>query len=57
MQKQMSRQLSFVLNKNNNDDKFDRQINNEDDDNAAADVLYNKCVNNYVEIYVSLALN
>ena len=51
MQKQMSRQLSFVLNKNNNDD---RQIdkNNKDDDNADDDVLYIKCVNYSVEINV-----
>ena len=47
----MSRQLSFVLNKNNNDD---RQIDNDDkdDDNADDDVLYIKCVNNSVEINV-----
>ena len=47
----MSRQLSFVLNKNNNDD---RQIdkNNKDDNNADDDVLYIQCVNNSVEIYV-----
>ena len=33
---------------------IDRQIDNDDkdDDNAAADVLYNKCVNNNVELYV-----
>ncbi len=47
----MSRQLSFVLNKNNNND---RQIdkNNKDDDNADDDVFYNKCLNNNVELYV-----